>query len=754
VPKGFDGGLFDFSRPDGFRIDMKGGDGFGDMGNCKLQPEICDNKKDDNCNGLTDCQDPACAGDSHCHQPGQEICNNGIDDDNNGLIDCQDPACFNFPGCQNMMCDPNNPDCTNPACANNPKCQDLICKPTVDFGTLQQHDSKSEKVVSTVGTKDVAVTPCAPGGGGMVVAEFTVATDNTSVRLDFTQGAGADHVFGLFRAGINQKCEANPIDCYDPKSAPSGNHTWALNAGHYYLIIQAFTAQHQGSVDATLSTPPAKMPEICNNGIDDDGNGLIDCADPACFNDPSCTSKECKPDGNVGTLVVNAAPKDASFDTGALGSRYSLSCAGGGGADYALEFSLAETAGVLMQWDQTGDHVIEMYQLPPNGSPCDAIPLGCYDPSGRQMDLVAWGELPPGSYLFIWQAIHKGDEGHVDVQLSAYRNRKVELCHNGIDDDGDGLIDCADPDCFSDPGCGAPVCSPDVNLGTLNLGDQQSTTLDLTSGQSNLTVSCAKGGGKAKVVQVTLAQNAGMGFDCTENPQDSAVLGLFAQGGPRDPCDKDPIDCGDPAVIPFGCNYEIPNLQPGTYYVIVEAFQAGQEGTVNLTLSSIQDRALEICNNGIDDDGDGFTDCADRKCATSPYCINKACMPDASIDPMPIGGQSVFELVQTAGKQVSAQPPCETKPGGGDAVVFVNMPAQATLRIDYAQVGSHVFAVYPDLGSGLICEAAKPVGCVPSNGAGAGTASFANLPGGKYWVIVAADQPGDEGSASLKFTAQ
>src|SRR5579871_1868066 len=44
---------------------------------CKDKQEICDNGIDDNCNGLTDCQDPECASDPHCVQPGQEICNNG-----------------------------------------------------------------------------------------------------------------------------------------------------------------------------------------------------------------------------------------------------------------------------------------------------------------------------------------------------------------------------------------------------------------------------------------------------------------------------------------------------------------------------------------------------------------------------------------------------------------------------------------------------------------------------------------------------
>ena len=28
--------------------------------------------------------------------------------------------------------------------------------------------------------------------------------------------------------------------------------------------------------------------EICGNGVDDDGNGLVDCADFACLNDPDC----------------------------------------------------------------------------------------------------------------------------------------------------------------------------------------------------------------------------------------------------------------------------------------------------------------------------------------------------------------------------------------------------------------------------------------------------------------------------------
>src|SRR5205814_1340824 len=150
------------------------------------------------------------------------------------------------------------------------------------------------------------------------------------------------------------------------------------------------------------------------------------------------------------------------------------------------------------------------------GEACDADLLSCYLPAGPDdATQIAWGELPPGDYVFIFQALKPGNEGHIDVQLSVYKNHKVELCHNGIDDDGDGLIDCADPDCYGDAGCGPPPCQPDANVGTLHIGDASIVTVDTATGILNETLSCAKGGGKAKVIQITLAENAGMGFQCT-----------------------------------------------------------------------------------------------------------------------------------------------------------------------------------------------------------------------------------------------
>jgi hypothetical protein len=369
------------------------------------------------------------------------------------------------------------------------------------------------------------------------------------------------------------------------------------------------------------------------------------------------------------------------------------------------------------------------------------------------------GRIPAGHYLLIFKANKPGDEGQIDLTVFAYKNRKVELCHNGIDDDGNGLIDCADPACVSDPGCGSPVCAPDVDFGTLQIGQSGRARLDVAGSTTTETVSCARGPDKARVIQLTLAQHAGIAFDCRQTGQQ--VLGLFSQAGPRDGCDKNELSCADPQVLPFGCNFEIPNLQAGVYYVIAEGFQPGSEGTVDITLTAVDDRALEICNNGIDDDMDGFTDCADKKCATSPYCVAQACTADmnATFDPMPLNGMPVFANLNTMGAKVLAQPSCEAQAGGATAVVFLRMPGPGNLQVDYFEgfnatgTADHVLALYPDIGTGLICSAGKEAACVATMGAMSGTAKFPNLAQGPYWLVLAASRPGSEGPVDLKLTA-
>src|SRR6185312_8314561 len=112
--------------------------------------------------------------------------------------------------------------------------------------------------------------------------------------------SGAAHVISIERAGFGQTCDANPVQCLKVGQASTFTQTLsALPAGTYYVIVQSYPGT-QGSTTLRLSTGHGN--EICDNGVDDDGNGLIDCADQACVHAPNCTKQECDPEINLGAL--------------------------------------------------------------------------------------------------------------------------------------------------------------------------------------------------------------------------------------------------------------------------------------------------------------------------------------------------------------------------------------------------------------------------------------------------------------------
>ena len=69
-------------------------------------------------------------------------------------------------------------------------------------------------------------------------------------------------------------------------------------------------------------------PELCNNGSDDDGDGLIDCDDPDCDGDPNCaTGGTCEAPNSTNANVANSRRK------------VTISWSGGSGAnDYTVEY--------------------------------------------------------------------------------------------------------------------------------------------------------------------------------------------------------------------------------------------------------------------------------------------------------------------------------------------------------------------------------------------------------------------------------
>jgi hypothetical protein len=724
--------------------------------------EICNNGIDDDGNQLIDCKDPACFGDPSCFVPGHEICNNGLDDDDDGLVDCNDPdclldaSCVVHPGkeiCDNGIDDNGDKlvDCSDPQCKTFPACLSAACTADVDFGAIASSGASVTRTISTVGAVASYDNICVASGGVARVASFSLAA-TADLKLDFSQGKGLAHVVGVYRAGVGQACNVNQVYCLPVGQKPADSHTFnALAAGNYWIIVQSYTGT-MGSTTVTLSTGKTTTPEICNNGIDDDGNGAIDCADLACANATNC--HPCIPDINLGAIVVGDTPKSTVVDTSKGSNRYHPSCAGDStGKDIVVRFTFKATAGLLLDITQTGDHAYGLYNMPAAGESCDDKDNqgGCSYLGGDRSLEASWWPLAAGEYLLIFKPIAAGKEGVINLTVSAFTDRGVEICDNGIDDDSNGLTDCDDPACTNTINCKAPMCLPDSDLGDIDVGTRKSLNVDLTSATRTFSTFCGRGDGHGRVYRLNLLQAMSLGVRCTQTGDQ--VMQIGAQVNPLDLCDANSVDCVDPAIQPFGCNFAIPSLQPGTYNLIVQAFASGTEGTMNLALTGIAETVLEICNNGIDDDGDGATDCFDRKCAGDPSCQKLVCHPDWPVGTLPLNGSITPGAVVTwgAGDDQTGST-CVSGKGGPDAVASFTLAAKADLTIEWAQSGNHALVLYQVVDPRLPCEANTAIDCKATAGALTGSYQLSGLAQGDYYLVVDADKSGSEGWVGLQIS--
>jgi hypothetical protein len=255
--------------------------------------EDCTNGVDDDGDGLTDCEDPDCAELPTCELV--EICNNeGVDDDGDGLADCDDPDCFDNPYCLELVCDDAEDndgnglvDCDDPMCVNMPGCvSSTNCVPS---NLLQCGDSVDG---STAGRLDNFDTyPCLPGtfsGGeryfqvqaipGQVV---TLALNDYSTNQDL-------QLVVLTSGDQTSGCDVND-PCYGPDLTATADQEVELTVDailNLWVIVDSATA---GGGLFDLAVICAAAHELdCENGIDEDGDGLTDCMDPDCINTAAC----------------------------------------------------------------------------------------------------------------------------------------------------------------------------------------------------------------------------------------------------------------------------------------------------------------------------------------------------------------------------------------------------------------------------------------------------------------------------------
>ncbi len=209
------------------------------------------------------------------------------------------------------------------------------------------------------------------------------------------------------------------------------------------------------------------------------------------------------------------------------------------------------------------------------------ILLNCADMPGCGSSFKVNANLQTGVVTgFGWNGNSDGTGvGWIDFSPSNLVSKEL-ICSDGIDNDGDGLTDCADPDCLGKVGpmtCFfSYLCGPEANFmacrdGCDNDGDGLVDCADPTSCKGDATLDCPA------------VETACTGGNCCHNGIDDDHNGLF--------------DCADPAC--FGIDF-------------CPAAEA------NIVACQPQ---TNCCSNNIDDDGNSLLDCADPSC--SSVCTGK-----------------------------------------------------------------------------------------------------------------------------------
>lgn len=616
---------------------------------------FCDNGLDDDLDFLIDCLDPDCAADPLCGPIVGENCTNGVDDDGDGAADCVDTECIFLP-----VCDAGDGDCCaahgNAGCSDEPG-EDCVC--TVDpFCCNGQWDALcADQYVNQCGGTCAGTEVCGNG----LDDDFDGAADCADVDCASDPGCGTPQPETACNDGADNDGDG-AVDCADtdcaasPFCAPLPNEIFCADLVDNDLDGFVDCADTDCFGQASCSLPPESN---CDNGIDDDADGMTDCVDPNCATSPDCADGEDVCDDGIdndGDALIDCIDDDCSgnvacVDPGQCSPIGQLSCGDvlsgsntmpgstdddeiycgynpGGWFGDEVAWVFTPDADGLVEITLTGlsADLDIMALVQDNG--CD--PNDCEangwnpPPQPESMDWYAFEGTPYYIVIDGWQGASSnftmtvtctpsdeqdcgdgvdedqdGDLDCADVDCLGSPLCPETQCANLIDDDADGNADCGDPDCFLAANC-LPEAACDDGAdndidGAIDCADSDCFGQASCASNDCCTVSGAPGCNDATSVSCVCAFD---NFCCTVSWDAICVSEFVSQ-------------CGGTCSQPEVCTDFTDNDLDG----FVDCADS------DCALDPFCASATEICGNLADDDGDGFTDCDDSECAATPGCL-------------------------------------------------------------------------------------------------------------------------------------
>jgi hypothetical protein len=416
---------------DGHVADVCRGDDCNDL-NPNVFPghaEVCADGSDNDCNGLIDCVDPVCEGLPSCGcvpSPGGESCANGLDDDCDMTVDCNDSECIGTPAC---------------GCADS---EAGSCQNGFDDDCDGQFDCDDSECSGDVACQCQGV-PESCGNG---------QDDDCDLLIDCADGQCAGSSFctcvppgtpELCTDLFDNDCDGLP-DCADPDCilAPSCQ-VCSAEVCDDGLDNNCNLQIDCADVACNFAPNCLAVPEICNNNLDDDNDTLIDCQDPDCANNPLCVLQQ------ANCLSPKLIPGSGTYTgdtTGNIGETKGV--CGGDAGEAVFYFVLDQPSKVEL--DSIGTSFDSTLYVR-TGQCNTGQEIGCDDDSaGSQWAaLLVFNILYPGTYYVFLDGYAVDPEGGANegpfVLNVEITENPPEICTDGIDNDGDIYVDCADPDC-------------------------------------------------------------------------------------------------------------------------------------------------------------------------------------------------------------------------------------------------------------------------------------------------------------------
>ena len=249
-------------------------------------------------------------------------------------------------------------------------------------------------------------------------------------------------------------------------------------AGYGWLSMQY--VQEYASVYGSAE-PVLDLVETCDDGIDNDYNGAIDCDDEGCANHEACSPTGLSFSNNTPTAIPDNDPTGAT-------SPIAVAQMGSVGT---------VTVNVYISHTYIGDLTVTL--IGPDGTRSVL-----HDRSGSSTDDIRQTYTPTdfagrsitGDWTLEVIDHANADTGTINSWSVAFTlsDTVAEVCDDQIDNDANGDTDCADAACAAFPACQGSQTVSETNDANLSIPDNDSTGIEstieiTTAGQiSSLTV--------------------------------------------------------------------------------------------------------------------------------------------------------------------------------------------------------------------------------------------------------------------------